>query len=79
MLKFLLNDIHCWVAKRFHRAFYSSLNIDTTRLIVRGGRGKGDIQQNRMYAEANVEVVCPGLNISQGYISVIQGTNTPII
>ena len=57
-----------------------SLNIDSTRL--KGG--KGERFQSRMYVEANVEVVCPGLNISQagrgevttqGYISVVQGRN----
>ena len=56
------------------------LNIDSTRL--KGG--KRERFQNRMYVEANVEIVCPGLNISQGgrgevttrgYKSVIQGTN----
>ena len=56
-----------------------SLNIDSTRL--KGSRGERF--PNRMYVEANVEVVCPVLNISQrgrgevttqGYISVIQGT-----
>ena len=56
-----------------------SLNIDSTRL--KGSRGERF--PNRMYVEANVEVVCPVLNISQrgrvevttqGFISVIQGT-----
>ena len=56
-----------------------SLNIDSTRL--EGWKGVRFL--NRMYVEANAEVVCPVLNISQGgrgevttqgYISVIQGT-----
>ena len=56
-----------------------SLNIDSTRL--KGWKGVWFL--NRMYVEANVEVVCLVLNISQGgrgevttqgHISAIQGT-----